>query len=1140
MKRNLLCGEKTNEKPRLRPKSLIIIALFAACASFPGALHAQTQQRISLELKATTIEKVVSHIRETTRYRFSYRVEDLPATPARDYKFTNSTIGQVMNSLLDGTSLEWSESNGTIVIAKRSGDAQRPGTTQSTQSQNITLTGAVKDPAGAPIAGVTVILKGTSRGTATDANGRFSLSAPQTSGMVLVFSFLGMQTCEVAYTGQEFNVSMEASTHAIEDVVVTGIFQRDVQSFSGSHTTLSGKEIRELASDNVLTALAIVDPSFKMNVSNLSGSNPTAIPDYQMRGQASIDGSYTSEDSSILRGDYNSRPNQPLFVLDGIIGVSVTSIMDLDPEQVESITLLKDAAAAVIYGSDAANGVVVVETRKPQPGQIRITYNGNYGLAIPDFSDYNLVTAAEKLQIEELAGHFNDNYIQTHQYHTWMQTQVQKGVNTDWLAKPVRNAFTHRHGINFEGGDNTFRYKVYLGASFQPGVMKETTMDTQSARVDLQYRMGKLMIINQTFLDFGKGIRESSYGTFDEYAKLNPYYSVYDENGNIAKILDYELHYSTLYDAMYNPMYNTLYDMRNEVRDQEIKESLKLQYSPLDNLRLELDFTMTKRNEKLEIFYPAQHTSMHTISDPTQKGSYSKKDREESDYRVSLTASYNKEFADAHMLSLYGRFVVSEDQYNVSTLTMLGFPNDKLSEIFMGTTFKSILGDENITRKMGFIFTGSYSYKQRYAVDLSASIDGSSQFGKNSRFAKFWSGGARWNIHNEEFVANTGIFDQLVLRGSYGITGSNAFDSYQALQMYTYTELMRSYRGSDVVGAELKGMGNPDLKWQQTDNYNTAFEFGVLDGRVSGRVEYYYKYTKNALLDFTLAPSTGFASIRDNLGSISNRGIEFSLRVTPYKNVAKQAYWNITFNAARNKSKIEKISDALKSRNEEVYADSDDKDDDYLTKPLPQYVNGQSMTAIWGLKSAGIDPQTGREIYYTRGGGTTAKWTSNNVVVIGDREPKLAGSIATQFGYKNFSLTIAASYTIGGDIYNSTLADKVENANLRYNVDKRVLTERWKEPGDMVKFKALKNQDYTLTNATSRFVMTNNQFKLSTINLSYRMSKSDHRFMKELGLSSATVGLYFVDVLRLSSVKMERGIYYPFAHQISMSLNLSF
>jgi hypothetical protein len=211
-----------------------------------------------------------------------------------------------------------------------------------------------------------------------------------------------------------------------------------------------------------------------------------------------------------------------------------------------------------------------------------------------------------------------------------------------------------------------------------------------------------------------------------------------------------------------------------------------------------------------------------------------------------------------------------------------------------------------------------------------------------------------------------------------------------------------------------------------------------------------------------------------------------------------------------------------------------------LTRPLPQYVNGQSMTAIWGLRSAGIDPSTGREIYYTRDGATTAKWESKNVVVIGDREPKLAGSISTQFGYRNFSLTIAAQYTMGGDMYNTTLADKVENANLRYNVDKRVLYDRWQEPGDQVKFKRIKNSDGILTNATSRFVMKNNEIKLSTINLSYRFTQADHKFMEKVGLSNMTASLYFTDILRSSSIQMERGINYPFAHQISMSLNISF
>ena len=287
----------------------------------------------------------------------------------------------------------------------------------------------------------------------------------------------------------------------------------------------------------------------------------------------------------------------------------------------------------------------------------------------------------------------------------------------------------------------------------------------------------------------------------------------------------------------------------------------------------------------------------------------------------------------------------------------------------MGTEFEDTEGSENVARALAFMMTLNYSYKQRYALDYSMSVNASSEFGKNNRYAPFWSVGLRWNADRETFIKNLGIFEELILRGTYGITGSQGFTPYQSLQMYTYKNLMKTYKSSDVVGTEIYGLGNPDLKWQQTRNYNVSLDFSVLRNIVSARFEYYEKYTKNTLLDYSMAPSVGFSTMKENLGEISNKGYEVTLRLMPYSNPAKQAYWNIILNGARNKSKIEKISNALKVMNEKQMAEAD-KEDDLLNNPgmaledkrkkhpLPRYENGYSQTTIWAVRSMGIDPQT--------------------------------------------------------------------------------------------------------------------------------------------------------------------------------------
>ena len=396
------------------------------------------------------------------------------------------------------------------------------------------------------------------------------------------------------------------------------------------------------------------------------------------------------------------------------------------------------------------------------------------------------------------------------------------------------------------------------------------------------------MISNQLSLDYSKGARTSPYGSFQEYALINPYYRAYDENGNIRRVLDdhrvsdgpfadsFVGNYST---PTMNPLYNTLFDSKDESRDFEVREALQVEYTPMDNLRLSLDFTLSRKDGTVETFKSAQHTDFELETDPAKKGSYTWMKKEGYDYRLSISGSYNKSLGD-HLMSIFARYNVSESSSDMASLQMTGFPNDKLSEIYLGTDYKDIEGNESISRALGFLFTLNYSYKQRYAVDYSMRIDASSQFGKNNRYAPFWSAGVRWNMDKENFIQRLGIFDELIVRGTYGITGSQSFSAYQALQMYTYDGLIKKYKSSDVMGAGLYGIGNPDLKWQQTKNYNASLDFTILNNLVSAKIEYYEKYTKNTLLDYTLAPSIGFSSIKENLREISNKGYEVTLRLT--------------------------------------------------------------------------------------------------------------------------------------------------------------------------------------------------------------------------------------------------------------------
>ena len=444
-------------------------------------------------------------------------------------------------------------------------------------------------------------------------------------------------------------------------------------------------------------------------------------------------------------------------------------------------------------------------------------------------------------------------------------------------------------------------------------------------------------------------------------------------------------------------------------------------------------------------------------------------------------------------------------------------------------------GSENTSRAIGWVGSFNYSYDNRYSIDFNIRADGSSQFGSDNRFAPFWSVGAKWNVVNEDFMKNTDWLSELTLRVSHGTTGTQGFAPYQAQQLYTYSTLLKPYLASDATGATLVGLGNPDLKWQQTAQSNFALEAGFLKGRITARLEYFFKTTKNALTDISLAPSVGFGTISENLGTIENRGLEWMVSFIPYRDNERAAYWVVNVNGSHNTDKLVKISQALRHVNE--LNDSNLKD-----VPLPRYEEGESMNRIWAVRSLGIDPANGQEVFVKRTTGqVTCVWSASDQVPCGNTEPFMEGNINSSFSYKGWGLNLSFNYKFGGQTYNLTLIQKVENADLLNNADRRVMKSRWQQPGDKASFKALTNAiNGTETKASSRFVMDENVLRFGSLTLTYRMDETNTSFIKKSIFSSITMNLGMEDLFYWSTVKQERGLDYPFARQFSFSLKVAF
>ena len=1137
--------KKKNEKGQLkqvRQKILLIMKLTTVflLLSFLSVSAITSAQQTTIKMADASLKSVFKEIKQKMGYTFIFNEQVVNKAGKVTVDVTSDDVRQILDKCLEHTLLGYYIQKDVVVILTRAEQIMREA-----EKEAFRITGKVTDKKKEVLPGVTVLIKGTKIGTATDANGVFAMEVPGMDSVVLVFSFVGMRDKEIVLKELKKDmkplvVVMEENEEELSEVVVTGMFNRRKEGFTGSALSVKGEDLKKISSTNIAKALAAIDPSFRIMEDVLNGSNPNRLPDLRMRGQATLPGGSNAGASAemvTLQGEYDTYPNKPLLIMDGF-EIDLQTMVDLDPDRVESITLLKDAAATAIYGSRAANGVIVIESKTPKEGRLWVTYGGNVRIEAPDLSDYNLMNAEEKLRAEVLAGMYEGNGgIEILQNYQDKLREVKRGVNTYWLDKPLRTSVQQRHTLTLEGGDRALRYRLYVGYNHTPGVMKGSKRDVTTGALDLQYRFDKVLLKNKVTVENTVG-DESPWGSFSDYTKLNPYLRPYGENGEILKRLDnfviftYTGGRTTDYA---NPMYNATLNTKNRTTNFSVRNLFSVEYNPNDDIRLIGAFSLSKGNGKTDVFRPAQHTAFDGITDPTQRGDFKRTQRESFSYSLDLTASYNKLLREVHYLTANARMSVQETKNESYGAYVTGFPNENMDGILFGKQYnEKMSGSENTSRLIGWTGSFGYSYAYKYSVDFSVRLDGSSQFGKDNRFAPFWATGLRWDVKKENFMSRFDFISEFVLRGSYGVTGTQGFAPYQSRELYSYNNLLYPYLASDGTGVEIVAMPNEKLKWQQTDTWNFGVELGVLNGRITARAEYFQKLTKNSLTQVTLAPSLGFDSYPENLGTLENKGVELNVAFIPYQDTENSAYWTITFNGSHNKDKLKKISEALRHMNEENYNEQEDS-------PLSHYEEGESINRIWVVKSLGIDPMTGEEILVKRNGKMTGTYDVVDLVPIGTIEPKWQGNINSSFAYKGFGIDVSMAYKFGGQTYNQTLVDKVENANLMYNADKRVLGLRWQNVGDKAKFKRINTGIRgSGTKATSRFVMDENTFQMASLSLSYRMDKTNAKFIERWGLSSVKLAFNMEDLFYLSSVKRERGTDYPFARQFSFSLNVAF
>jgi len=436
-------------------------------------------------------------------------------------------------------------------------------------------------------------------------------------------------------------------------------------------------------------------------------------------------------------------------------------------------------------------------------------------------------------------------------------------------------------------------------------------------------------------------------------------------------------------------------------------------------------------------------------------------------------------------------------------------------------------GDESTIRRVGYLYNANYSYDNRFLADVSVKRDGSSQYGTDKRFGTFWSTGLGWNIHNESFFKKNDLVNRLKVRGSYGTTGSLNIPAYSAQTRYNFGVESGYY---DDLGATIGNLGNHDLSWQNVKKLNVGIDAILFKQKLDLRFDLYKDITENSLTSLTLAPSTGFSSFSENLGKVENNGFEFSARYKILEKKETGTLWSIYLNGFTNKNTLKELSNRLKSSNDRLNENNENQ-----TVPNILLQEGQSMDAIFVVKSLGVDPATGSEIFLTKDGQRTYEWNAADKVAYGVSIPKWNGNFGTNLNHKGFEVGVVFNYQYGGQLYNQTLIDRVESVDPTENVDRRAYDLGWTGPGSRSQFTAI-GMGNPATRLTSRFVQDNNVLTLSTLSFGYNFYQK--AWIKRIGLRSLQITGLTNDLFRWSSIEVERGTANPFARTFALSLRV--
>ncbi len=933
------------------------------------------EPKLSINLNKVTIKQFFNEIQRKTDYTFSYREGILNNNKDVSISVHNKNLSEILKSVLDSKGLSFSIQAKSIVITQQ----------LQTSTQSFTLKGKVTNSEGEPLIGVTVLAKNSKNGTATDFDGNFSIRIND-KNTSLQFTYVGYKQENVQIKNHKFiTVIMEEDSHMLNEVVAVGYGVMRKSDLTGSVVRVGSKDISNIPT--VRLDQALTGKASGVHITNTSGE-PGAGTNILIRGGNSI-----------------SASNEPLYVIDGFIGAGDLNL--IDPNDIESVEILKDAAATSIYGARGANGVVIVTTKRGTEGRNNVTVNTYIGVQ-------HIAKRLEMMNAREYAEMLNQQDVSVNQEPSIENPSIY-GKGTDWQNEILRMALMQNYQIAASGGNKDSRYYLSISMFDQEGVIKNSGIRRYQTRLNLDRKIGKNINIGANF-QFSYSQRKPnlvSLGGFDYQSSAlatPPTMGIYNEDGSYAADSP-----SRVVSNKIDNVVAQLNERKKQEKAASVYAGIFADWEAIKGLKFKTFLGLNASNNKTSEYKPS---SLPTMIQNKVKGEAWINQGDSYSILWENTVNYMKEIAKGHHLTVLGGYTLQTSRSEGLSLYGKNFTNDLLD-------WNNLSDAETKTRLIGssasewaiisYLGRINYSVLDRYLVTVTGRYDGSSRLGKDNRFAFFPSVAVAWRLSEEKFMKRFSKLDNLKIRASYGLSGNQDIALYQTLPLMKQQNVILT----DIpqVGYIPDRLGNDKLKWETTAQFDFGIEASFFKSRLNIEFDTYTKRTRDLLLDVEFPYTSGFKNGFMNVGKISNRGVELMIRSTNI--VTKDFSWTTEFNIARNKNK--------------VVALGPDKDFEYTfrpglgTHPYSWLKVGQPVGAFYGYIMDGIyrtreqieagnepNASLGQKIYRDINGDGVI--TIEDQTTIGDPNPDFFGGLNNTFTYKNFTLNVFLQGTYGNDI----------------------------------------------------------------------------------------------------------------------------